>query len=180
MVVSIDIFNRKSTHAWQILLTNESIKNDEFCVPVVTWSFEFDCMHLLWEEWSRVTKISRLSWLTNSALVYEPKCGGEVGVAGSQQWVLLCKFNPNKLWRSSSIFNLLYGAKLQILSVWTGCKKTAEKVPAQQDGGLQPLIILVQFFDVTSVAFHFSKIQEKCEGNFVFAWSLLAKRGPEV
>jgi hypothetical protein len=29
-----------------------------------------------------VTKRCRLSWLTNSALVYEPKCGG--GVAGSQ------------------------------------------------------------------------------------------------
>jgi hypothetical protein len=33
-----------------------------------------------------VTKICRLSWLTNSALVYEPKCGGmgRGGVAGSQ------------------------------------------------------------------------------------------------
>ncbi len=30
-----------------------------------------------------VTKRCRLSWLTNSALVYEPKCGGE-RVAGSQ------------------------------------------------------------------------------------------------
>jgi hypothetical protein len=31
-----------------------------------------------------VTKRCRLSWLTNSALVYEPKCGGGEGVAGSQ------------------------------------------------------------------------------------------------
>jgi hypothetical protein len=31
-----------------------------------------------------VTKRCRLSWLTNSVLVYEPKCGGGVGVAGSQ------------------------------------------------------------------------------------------------
>jgi hypothetical protein len=34
-----------------------------------------------------VTKRCRLSWLTKSAFVYEPKCGGEgegVGVAGSQ------------------------------------------------------------------------------------------------
>ncbi len=31
-----------------------------------------------------VTKRCRLSRLTNSALVYEPKCGGRVGVAGSQ------------------------------------------------------------------------------------------------
>jgi hypothetical protein len=31
-----------------------------------------------------VTKRCRLSWLTNSALVYESKCGGSEGVAGSQ------------------------------------------------------------------------------------------------
>jgi hypothetical protein len=32
-----------------------------------------------------VTKRCRLSWLTKSALVYEPKCGGKGwGVAGSQ------------------------------------------------------------------------------------------------
>ncbi len=30
-----------------------------------------------------VTNRCRLSWLTNSALVYKPKCGG-MGVAGSQ------------------------------------------------------------------------------------------------
>jgi hypothetical protein len=31
-----------------------------------------------------VTKRCRLSWLNNSALVYEPKCGGRGVVAGSQ------------------------------------------------------------------------------------------------
>ncbi len=31
-----------------------------------------------------VTKRCRLSWLTNSALVYEPKCGGGGEVAGTQ------------------------------------------------------------------------------------------------
>jgi hypothetical protein len=31
-----------------------------------------------------VTRRFRLSWLTNSALVYEPKCGGRGEVAGSQ------------------------------------------------------------------------------------------------
>jgi hypothetical protein len=31
-----------------------------------------------------VTKRCRLSWLTNSALIYEPKCGGSGGGAGSQ------------------------------------------------------------------------------------------------
>ncbi len=58
-----------------------------------------------------VTKRSRLSLLTNSALVYESQCGrmgGGVGrgdVAGSY----LCTshaWSPNKLRRSYSIFNL--------------------------------------------------------------------------
>jgi hypothetical protein len=32
-----------------------------------------------------VTKKCRLSWLTNSAVVYEPKCWGRGGVAGFSQ-----------------------------------------------------------------------------------------------
>ncbi len=32
----------------------------------------------------RVLKRCHLSWLTNSVLVYESKCGGREGVAGSQ------------------------------------------------------------------------------------------------
>jgi hypothetical protein len=44
-----------------------------------------------------VTK-SGLSRLTNSALVYEPKCGG--GLRCLSQWVQLCT------WRSNSIFHL--------------------------------------------------------------------------
>ncbi len=65
-----------------------------------------------------VTKRCRLSWLTNSALVYESKCrrrGG--GVAGSQPMSTANYFmstavhmgaqiNPNKLWSSNSVFNL--------------------------------------------------------------------------
>ncbi len=51
-----------------------------------------------------VTKRCRLSWLTNSALVCEHKCGGG-GVWVRRQWVQLCTLSPNKLWRS--IFNLL-------------------------------------------------------------------------
>ncbi len=50
-----------------------------------------------------VTNRCRLSWLTNSALIYEPKCGGG-GVAG--QWVQLCTWSPNKLWRTNFKFNL--------------------------------------------------------------------------
>jgi hypothetical protein len=54
-----------------------------------------------------VTERCRLSFLTNSALVYEPKCGG--GVAGSQPMNRAVHRRPNKLWRSNSIFNLCMG-----------------------------------------------------------------------
>ncbi len=49
-----------------------------------------------------------LSWLTNSALVYEPKCGGRCGGRLSQ-WVQLYTWSPNKLWRSNCI--LTYARK---------------------------------------------------------------------
>jgi hypothetical protein len=49
-----------------------------------------------------VTKRCRLSWLTNSALVYEPKCGGRGVVAGSQAMsIQLCIWSPYKLGRSN-------------------------------------------------------------------------------
>ncbi len=53
-----------------------------------------------------VTKRSRLSWLTNSAIVYEPKCGGRGWVAGPQPIGTAVNRSPNTLWRSNSIFNL--------------------------------------------------------------------------
>ncbi len=53
-----------------------------------------------------VTKRCRLSWLTNSALVYEPICGGRGGLAGSQPMSTAVHRSPNKLWRSNSVFNL--------------------------------------------------------------------------
>ena len=58
-----------------------------------------------------VTKRCRLSWLTNSALVYEPKCGGRGGVCGASAQPMSTAVNrsPNKLWRSNSIFNLRRG-----------------------------------------------------------------------
>jgi hypothetical protein len=37
----------------------------------------------------KVTKRCRLSWLTNSAIVYEPKRGGRVELRGLSQWVQL-------------------------------------------------------------------------------------------
>ncbi len=36
----------------------------------------------------------RLSWLTNSALVYEPKCGGRGGVAGSRLMSTAVRMEP--------------------------------------------------------------------------------------
>ncbi len=52
-----------------------------------------------------VTKRCRLSWPTNSALVYEPKCGGGGGgVAVSQPMSTALHRSPNKLWRSNCIF----------------------------------------------------------------------------
>ncbi len=51
----------------------------------------------------------RLSRLTNSALVFEPKCRGTGvggGVAASQPTSAAIYRSPNKIWRSNSIFNL--------------------------------------------------------------------------
>jgi hypothetical protein len=53
-----------------------------------------------------VKKRCRLSWLTNSAIVYEPKWGRWGGGRGLSKWVQLWTWSPNKLWRSISIFNL--------------------------------------------------------------------------
>ncbi len=52
----------------------------------------------------RVTKWCRPSWLTNSALVYEPKCWGSGGVAESQPISTAVHRSPNKLWISNSIY----------------------------------------------------------------------------
>jgi hypothetical protein len=46
----------------------------------------------------------RLSWLTNSALVYEPKCGE----GGELRGLKAVHGSPNKLRRSHSVFNLCY------------------------------------------------------------------------
>ncbi len=56
-----------------------------------------------------VIKRCCLSWLTNSALVYESKCGGmgSCGVSANEySCVHHVTWSPNKLWRSNSIFNL--------------------------------------------------------------------------
>ncbi len=52
-------------------------------------------------------KRCRLSWLTNSALVYEPKkYRGRRSVTGSQPMSTAVHRSPNKLWGSNSIFNI--------------------------------------------------------------------------
>ena len=55
-----------------------------------------------------VTKRCRLSWLTNSALVYEPNFGGRGELQGSQPMSTAVHRSPNKLWRSNSIFSLCF------------------------------------------------------------------------
>jgi hypothetical protein len=60
-------------------------------------------MALLWSG-QGVTKRSRLSWLTNSSLVYEPKWGGWGG-GGFQPMSSAVHMEPNycKLWRSNHL-----------------------------------------------------------------------------
>ncbi len=57
-----------------------------------------------------VTKRCRLSWLTNGALVMSPNEGGGVG---GLPMSTAEHMEPNKLWRSSSIFNLWGEASLR-------------------------------------------------------------------
>jgi hypothetical protein len=56
-----------------------------------------------------------------SVLVYEPKCGGRGGVAGSQPMSTAVHRSPNKLWRSHSIFNLY------IVTIGGGITVTSKK-----------------------------------------------------
>ncbi len=76
--------------------------------------------HLIESQMQGVTKRCRLSWRTNSAFVYERKCGGREGVAGSySQWVhAVVHRSPNKLWRSNSIFNLWSNDKSIFKNKW--------------------------------------------------------------
>ncbi len=59
----------------------------------------------LFRHQQEVTKRCYLSWLTNSTLVYEPKCGGG-GVVVFQPMSTAVNRSLNNLWRSYSIFNL--------------------------------------------------------------------------
>jgi hypothetical protein len=52
-----------------------------------------------------VTKRCRLSWRTNSALVYEPKYEGRGELPGSQPMRTAVHRSPNKLWIFNSILH---------------------------------------------------------------------------
>jgi hypothetical protein len=73
-------------------------------VPSSVRSLVVGCLVNYWMSVRGFTKrYRRLSWLTNSALVYEPKCRGMGGggwLRGLSQWVQLCTWRPNKFWRS--------------------------------------------------------------------------------
>jgi hypothetical protein len=73
------------------------------------------CVHDVTRKQGVTKRCRRLSWLTNSALVYmSPNVwGGRGGVAGSQSAnEYSCTQSPNKLGRSNSIFNLCCEAML--------------------------------------------------------------------
>ncbi len=59
-----------------------------------------------------------LGCMTNSALVYEPKCGGWGEVEGSQPMTTDVYRSPNTLWRSNSIFNLCTVQSLVLIMVF--------------------------------------------------------------
>jgi hypothetical protein len=70
---------------------------DTCALPASTTLYRICLLALLTDEARGVTKRCRLSWLTNSALVYEPQCGGIRGVAGSRPRSTVVHRSPNKL-----------------------------------------------------------------------------------
>jgi hypothetical protein len=77
-----------------------------------------------------VTKRFRLSWLTNSALVYEPKCGGLVGEGGGG----ICGVSANENscahgTQKNSIFNLWPERNVQEQDVSSDGKLTLFRQP---------------------------------------------------
>ncbi len=78
------------------LITTKSKNSSRYAVP-----FQDLCCRQQWNtkylaigsysngRVQEVTKRCRISWLTNSALVYEPKCVGRGSCGGVSQWVQL-------------------------------------------------------------------------------------------
>ncbi len=85
-----------------------------------------------------VKKRGRRSWLTNNALVYEPKCGGGVLRVSANEYSC-AQWSPNKLLRSISIFNLWSNHSFATsVYLFVGvCKAMLETLTiARQDVGL--------------------------------------------
>ncbi len=94
-------FHLRWIRKWSMFLFSDYLLYEsEVCFCFVRCKLTY-----FFKELKRIT----ISWLTNSALVYEPKCGkgggGGCGVTLSQ-WVQLYTGAQIKLWRFNSIFNL--------------------------------------------------------------------------
>ncbi len=92
------------------LLSGISPELDKFLLLLIgLLAVELDLQSLFWLHVlccsKGVTKRCLLSWLTNSAVAYETKCGGGE-LRGSQPRSTAIHRSPNKLWRFNTIFNL--------------------------------------------------------------------------
>jgi hypothetical protein len=84
-----------------------------FAMRYLIWSHPAPLRFELDYVWVRGSQRWFLYWLTNSVLVYEPKCRGGGGGSGVSTNEHRCaQLSPNKLWRSNSIFNLLVCVKV--------------------------------------------------------------------
>ncbi len=116
----------------------------------------------------RVAKRCRLSLLTNSALVYESQCGGREGVVGSQSaneysCAHHVTWSPNKLWRSTSIFNIWY---VPMRSVYVICSIFPTRVCSL--GGLTKVQLLYRSLAINLVMYSstlYTKSQRTHQGN---------------
>jgi hypothetical protein len=102
------LFRKKDTEKKLRYLTKPGMRlcrtKSVLCVPYLPSSL------FLKGKKQGITKRCRLSLLTNSALVYKSQCGVMRGGCGVSANEYSCAhhvtWSPNKLWRSTSIFNL--------------------------------------------------------------------------
>ncbi len=79
------------------------------------------------------------TFMSNSALVYEPKCGGrgEVAGPGSQPMSTSVHRSPNKLWKPNSIFNLWSGTSTAAGALASAEALATAEIRRQQQRKLQ-------------------------------------------